>query len=1238
MASEYKSPFSVSKRQTIFLDVNDPRVKSYKAGLTSARAGAEIVIVDGSGGAVLSSSYAANLVGRKSPTFAGTPIASDGKTPGSITNLSAVWQGTSLIFSFDIDLTSTDNDGIDSFFYTLADSEVVTSPIQSTKLNKTSVSQQIIFDNADNAKYFGDFQGSFVEFRVRAHDKSGNLGPEAVLTNIPVYDNGLPAPVITVTSIIQGYSVDWVQIPQDYTHISVEEIVSDAGTAPTSGYQQVHLGLKSIKPAVVTTPTTEARWVKARFVAPGSGTYGPYSNVVKVTPLNPVSVDLTPPNEVTVNSSTWSGDNIVISYTLPATDAGVRFKVALTAPNSSVGFFYFFPVVGTNNQTATITKADLFNQFGTHYSSFSGVFYSMDSSDNRSAGVSFSVAQRANPLLGITPIFTTTALVNGYNVSFTLPASATYAEVYQKYSSWTGVTPVDSFTGTYLSGGASGTNTVTLSGVVSNKGVAVSPIAGYRVIGDGIPNNTYITAVSGNQITVNNNFTSQVSGSVTGYSVVYSGSGPANISSTIYENTYLLVRYYDDFENPSNYSAEQIVVPLQPVAVDISGPGSVATVNTPSSGIDTSGTLGFNGFIDLSWSSVADSTLRGYRIRFTTDLISADPVYQYADYPIDQNNPPTGTISYRLAGLAVGATYKLGVATYDEFNNTSLSYTNFANTLIAGTPAITDYITAGNFQFGQGVDPLNTTGITGTKRGLFFDNSNYWFLNSLDSARLKVGGSTSNYILWDGTKFTIDGDITARGGSFSGNIALTTSGASIFSGDVTTSPGNLTGDGFIFNKDGLLIRKGTNQVSLDTTTGSITANAGNIAGWTIDDSKIERQDPSTTKWAGLSSTGTYKFWAGSNVSTGDITQFAVDNTGKVFASSVQISGGRLDIGASPSNLSSGFHVLTDGTMYSTGAIINGAITATSGSIQGNFQVISGSFFTGTSPTSTSVIINNQGLASIGANNVTLTAIVNTPITSGFIPLGDNPSVGNLPSQITFFTKAALIGGWVVNDTSIRDRSQQFILDSADKLLTIAGTDNSIQYTVKLGTGFAGVVSGTRAIFEAGRAGQNPNFYVTTEGKIFANDASLQGILTTDSAGTAMKFGKSAGGAGNDGIYIDPNDYWYKDGSFSLGSGILSGTASLVDINLTSGNGVRFLNMPSSDDDNFAGDPTITIRPSDSKLVKGRRFIFNGSGNIPINPNTNSGPYTWNDITNVGTFRTAGGTDTEVKTGDIVMIY
>jgi len=288
---------------------------------------------------------------------------------------------------------------------------------------------------------------------------------------------------------------------------------------------------------------------------------------------------------------------------------------------------------------------------------------------------------------------------------------------------------------------------------------------------------------------------------------------PANIIRSSYSKRWVKARFVDEIGSYGPYCAAQAVTPTSPVTADVTGPDNVASVTT-SGGIDTTGYLGFNAYADISWQAVTGGGIRGYRIRFSNDN---GTTYSYVD------SPGTGT-TYRLGGLAVGSTYKIAVATYDEYNNTSTQYVAGADVTVTGTPSVSNYITAGNFQFGYGV------GSVSTNKGLYFDSSNYWYINASNSARLKVGGTSSNYLLWDGTNFTVDGNITARGGSFSGNVALTTSGASIYNGDVTTTPGSLTGDGFIFNKDGIVIKKGSNAITLDVTIGTITANSVNLTG------------------------------------------------------------------------------------------------------------------------------------------------------------------------------------------------------------------------------------------------------------------------------------------------------------------------------------------------------------------------------------------------------------------------
>lgn len=245
------------------------------------------------------------------------------------------------------------------------------------------------------------------------------------------------------------------------------------------------------------------------------------------------------------------------------------------------------------------------------------------------------------------------------------------------------------------------------------------------------------------------------------YTRTYLGTiNPANVISSGTNKRWVKARFSSDAGIYTAFSAAQAVTPTSPVVADNDGPPNVTTVTT-SGGIDTSGYLGFNAYADISWSAVTTGDIRGYRIRFSND---GGTTYSYAD------SPGTGT-TYRLGGLAVGSTYKIAVATYDQYNNTSTSYISGTDVTVSGIPSVSNYITAGPFEFGVGV------GSVATNKGLYFDASNYWYVNATNSARLKVGGSTSNYLYWDGSDFLIDGNISARKGTFSGNVTVAPGGS-----------------------------------------------------------------------------------------------------------------------------------------------------------------------------------------------------------------------------------------------------------------------------------------------------------------------------------------------------------------------------------------------------------------------------------------------------------------------------
>lgn len=375
--------------------------------------------------------------------IAGALVSTTILKPFAVTNVVPTWVDSGFKVAFTSnpsDLSSTNsNQYLDHYEITLTGQ--FTSKIFYSKPVSGS-SQSFTLSIAENRAAFGLVQSS-LSGSIVAVDSFGNKSTPVAIPATQYYSQ-LPVPSITVEALNNAYSVKYTT-PTDamFNVISIEEKESSSGTAPAfdeNPLNVVYTGTSN--PAIVPTVNTNKRWVRARFYDDLGATTS-YSNIVAVQPTSPVNVDLNPPNEVSAASALWSGDNITLSYTLPATDPGARFVAVLTAPNSLVGYFYFFPDGSSNlSQTHTITKTDLFNQFGEHYSSFTAVLKSIDANDNRTPGLSFNVPPRTNPLAGVVPTFTTIPLSNGYSVNFTLPNGAKYAEVYAKHTTWTG-DPVD---------------------------------------------------------------------------------------------------------------------------------------------------------------------------------------------------------------------------------------------------------------------------------------------------------------------------------------------------------------------------------------------------------------------------------------------------------------------------------------------------------------------------------------------------------------------------------------------------------------------------------------------------------------------------------------------------------------------------------------------------------------------------------------------------------------------------
>lgn len=1310
--SKYTSKRAVSPNLSIPLSGTDPRMHPAKKSVTKSNIGSDIEQIGlGLTGdqftlSVMTSSGLINPTADFNtpqiiiPPIAGTqPVVYPGGSgpviiiPTDPSSVTAVWgtyaagaftagTGDDLQVSFTYDTSIDLNVTMSSFSIKLGTASHSVSSGLFT-LDKTTTSQVAVITKAMNTQLFNIFTPVLTSICVQISDPLANISNTVCAATIPTYVLNLNAPTITVARANNGYILTVTNTTEmaksAFDAIDVWELENTGAFVPTITYDSdgrtpltyvingvstawpgsfKRVSFNTINPVTVISPNLSQRYVMARFSSSG-GIFTAFSTpLVAVVPISPISVDLVPPNDVTITSQVWSsggsGNDIVINYTLPGktasitnvsatggvvtytatntfaageivtitgvasstntlalpdtgynlvaatilaatssqftitnaatgtyqsssgiasvyNDSGVRFVAQLSptgVTSPPTGYFYFFPDgTASLTQTATIKKADMFSQFGAYYSAFSGYFKSIDSSDNRSGGVSLSIPARTNPLSGITPgAPTAVGIANGITITWPTIAASSYTEVYQKYYSTWAASPstVDYYTATVSAVDVTTPSApkLTLTSIKDQDGVTQTSIAtGYVVTSSAsstIANNSWLINFASNQITLNQALTSStglVGSTVTMRALVYRGSSPAIIQDTTYATSNIRIRYYDDWGNASNFSGETTALSISPVAVDVTPPAATGSV-TATGGIDTSGVMGFNGYITISFTAVTDTQVRGYRIRYSSD---SGTTYTYADYGIDQANPPTGTLTYKLTGLAIGATYQIAVGSYDQFNNVS-SYTSVSTgTTITGTPAISNYITAGNFQFGYGI------GGVGTQKGLYFDSSNYWYIDAANSARLKVGGVSSNYLQWDGTNFTVDGNITARGGSFTGNVLM--NGGSIYSGTtvattisgvvgtgsvatyttvaahglsignvvnivgltnagfngtytitgitsvtpftftaanntnatITTQTGTIynISTGYVLNPNGLRFN---NVTTIDGVSGQLITSSAQIANWSITANKFENTlYGSAGSYTGLAANAAgvngYSFWAGSTVAGGDATNFAVTPTGTIYAKDIRISGGSADIG-STSTIASNTNALINSTTLTVGSTtaITPVTTTAITAISGSAGIVT------YSANPTTGLVAGQTIVISGAT----TANYNGTYTIGVVTANTNFTVvyaGNITAAVgaagtvTYTCTNQLRAGQIVTITGLTTTTGSSLNLSTQTVVTATAT----QFTIS--NAAVGTATGT----QTGKA--TPTGTTST-----ASGVALTNTITVASA-TGLVVGMPISGAG-----------------------------------------------------------------------------------------------------------------------------
>lgn len=344
------------------------------------------------------------------------------------TNIVAAWNGTNLEISWDAP-------NLANGFVIYLTSGATTVPFAYT-LDKTKTAQKaIITAQWIRDSFAGVFVTTFTGLLKTTYIDTSTSGSAFA---IPPYADALSGAEILdsswiITAVDLGFSVSWNAMPTDGTYW--ETVVYKSSTQNGT---YLPVGSATNAPVIIKELNTVYIKIRHRLI---TGQYSAYSNYKVGAAYVPIVFDTTPPNDTTGVSGTWSGDDIIVSYTMPASDPGARFEIILT--NSGVSRTFFkWPSSQSGSGSVNITDAELFAQFGQRYTSYTGIMKSIDSGENKTSGVAFTVASKSNPLASITPTFTVTQISNGYTVVYSLPSGASYAKVYQGATS--GFTPNDS--------------------------------------------------------------------------------------------------------------------------------------------------------------------------------------------------------------------------------------------------------------------------------------------------------------------------------------------------------------------------------------------------------------------------------------------------------------------------------------------------------------------------------------------------------------------------------------------------------------------------------------------------------------------------------------------------------------------------------------------------------------------------------------------------------------------------
>jgi hypothetical protein len=432
---------------------------------------------------------------------------------------------------------------------------------------------------------------------------------------------------------------------------------------------------------------------------------------------------------------------------------------------------------------------------------------------------------------------------------------------------------------------------------------------------------------------------------------------------------------------------------------------------TPS--IDPEDKSGFSIKIDVSWTASTDADTNGYVIRWSPNNPETvtNPLWEYGQ--VDGK----ATTKFSITGLTPNTVYYWQVTAKSPFNSISWN-TGVAGQVASGSfgPVSDPNAPAGNvqlrsilsiggktadlFKIGTGIaQSINTsntitpTQTAGTYNGIILDRSttnfghNYW----LNTGQFRVG-SASSFLYWDGSDVYTTGKINATGGTFTGNLRVTT--GSIIAGGTFAQDGTVSGARVVMQSGGLYAHDaaGAQSVFIQSSDGLIDARKGYIGGWTLN---------GTSKTVGSIESSNTKIESNGVITLGDTT----GTLPSVVRLSATDPDYRLWVGSQVA-ANAKFKVGIDGTLYATNAVLGTGSSIAGYVTNGSFSSTLASYVTSNTLSTTL----NSYVTSLGLTSTLNSYSTSQQIAAAYLPTTSFDKVAILRKLNAGTNGATLHGG------------------------------------------------------------------------------------------------------------------------------------------------------------------------------------------------------------------------------------